>query len=131
MKTIYLTLALIVCGINLLPANNGLVPLYVNGNVIQAEHLEKGLINFYRSVSYEINWTSSRNGMYAAEEKIQVERFFLGAGDVLEEVTSYNYKFLIKKYLPKAKELHKRLGQVGFRFENVRYMIQYYNKFKG
>jgi hypothetical protein len=131
MTTIYLSLTMIIFGLNPSAASfNDLIPLYVDGTIIQAEHLEKGPVNLYRGITYETTFTASRNGLYAEREQNRVERFFIGTEDALEEVTHYNYKMLIKKYLPNARELHKRLGRVGFRFENVRYMVQFYNKFK-
>lgn len=49
--------------------------------------------------------------------------------DLFEPITHTNYKSIIPKFLPEAKFLHKKLGQVGFRFENIPSMILYYNRF--
>lgn len=130
MRTLFPLLLLLFFTTISLQANNGMKFITVNGTTFQAEHLEEGAINYYRSIVYEVDLVASRNGMYLQQEKTPVERCFLGNDEMLEEVTSDNYKQLIKKYLPEAKELHKRLGRLGFRFENVRYMVQYYNKFK-
>ena len=57
-------------------------------------------------------------------------RFFIRHENEIVEVTPLNYKKLIVNCLPDAPELHKRLGKRGFRFENLPYMIAFYNKFK-
>lgn len=109
---------------------NGPVHLYINGHIIEAKQLEKGAINYYSSMQYEDNVIQSEPVSFFEKEQIRVQRYFIGTENALEEITSYNYKELIRKYLPNAPDLHKRLGKKGFRFENIRYMIRFYNKFR-
>lgn len=130
MKKLFLLPTLLFFSLPAVIANNGTVRLYFNGTVIQAQQLEEGVINFYYSLQYEPKLQPAGGDNFFQGEKIKVERYFLGTEDRLELITATNYKELIKKYLPNAVELHKRLGKKGFRFENVRYMISYYNKFK-
>ncbi|MEM1220511.1 MAG: hypothetical protein AAGH79_16435, partial [Bacteroidota bacterium] len=40
-----------------------------------------------------------------------------------------NYKKCIRRYLPEAQDLHRRLGKRGFRYKNVPQMIRFYNRF--
>jgi hypothetical protein len=130
MKKLLLLLTPLLLGISKLEANNGGVTLHFKGAIIQAEQLEKGAVDYYHSIGYETKVIPMGSGHFFEREKVRIERYFLRTGDALEEITPYNYKEMIKKYLPNAPELHKRLGKFGFRFENVRYMIQYYNRFK-
>ena len=115
---------------SVLTGTDNLVHLYLNGQIIAARHLEQGRINFYYSIQYEEKISMAESGYSFHREKIRVERYYIGAGQQIEEIDSYNYKELIRKYMPNAPELHKRLGKLGFRFENVQYMVQFYNKFK-
>lgn len=59
---------------------------------------------------------------------IDVDLFYIGTSNEVEQINSGNYKRLVKKYLPNAPDLHQRLGKRGFRFENLPSMILYYNK---
>lgn len=58
----------------------------------------------------------------------EIDIFYIGTNEEVEQINAGNYKRLIKKHLPNALELHKRLGKRGFRFENVPSMVLYYNK---
>ena len=109
--------------------SNEPVTILCEGRAIEARQLEKGDVNFFESTYYE-NQLISVHPTSIQTEQVMVRRYFLGNSLEVEEVTHENYKALIKKYLPNAPELHKRLGKFGFRFENVRYMVQFYNKFK-
>lgn len=130
MKNLLIVLTILLLSPFSLAGSNGKeVRLYVNGAIVKAMQLEKGKINYYYSRDREdVIVQAGPNNFH--QEKLTVERYFIGTEGALEEVTPTNYKMLIKKYLPHAPELHKRLGKHGFRFDNVRYMIQYYNKFK-
>ncbi len=57
-------------------------------------------------------------------------RYWIGSA-VVTEVNSANYKSAVRMYMPEAKDLHKRLGKAGFRFENLPSMVIYYNRFFG
>ncbi len=59
---------------------------------------------------------------------LEANLFYIGTSNEVEQINSGNYKRMVKKYLPNAHELHKRLGKRGFRFENLPSMILYYNK---
>lgn len=105
------------------------VTIICDGRAIQAKLLEKGSVNFFESTHFE-NQLVSVHPTSLQTEQVPINRYFLGNDQGVEEVTSDNYKAMVKKYLPNAPELHKRLGKFGFRFENIRYMVQFYNKFK-
>lgn len=109
--------------------NTNPITIICGGKAIQAKQLEKGSVNFFESTHFE-NHLVSVHPTSLQTERVTINRYFLGNAQEVEEVTTDNYKAMIKKYLPNAPELHKRLGKFGFRFENVRYMVQFYNKFK-
>lgn len=57
-------------------------------------------------------------------------RYFIG-NDQIEEISRENYRDLVRKHLTGAPELHRKLGRLGFRYENVPSMVIYYNRHKG
>ncbi|MEM6964715.1 MAG: hypothetical protein AAF573_08130, partial [Bacteroidota bacterium] len=94
-----------------------------------ATHLVKGALNLYAVTEYETDFQYVNNNSINTRE-IAYENYYLEIDNQLLLVHSGNYKKVIKKYLPNAPELHKRLGKVGFRFDNLLYMIEFYNKFR-
>ncbi len=110
-------------------ANDDFTTVLLNGKEVQARLLENGLLQFYTIVFYEERAVETADNYYQIE-KIPINRFFLGKGLVVEEITTSNYKKLIEKYMPNAPDLHQRLGKLGFRYENVQQMVSFYNKFR-
>ena len=77
-------------------------------------------------VEYQRN---SIDGFFAVGTR-KVNYFYIGTGtgNEVERISSGNFRRLVRKYLPDATDLHKRIGKRGFRFENLPSMILYYNK---
>ena len=96
---------------------------------LHADHLVKGELNLYVVAEYaeEIN---AVNDNYYQKRKVAYNSYYLEVNKNLIHIHASNYKRVIKKYLPNAPDLHKRLGKLGFRFENIQYMIEFYNKFR-
>ena len=82
----------------------------------------EGVVNLYRKIS------SVREP--GSAEETRTYHYWIDA-EQSTEVNRFNYKPLVKKYLPKAKGLHKKLGKPGFQYENLPSMILYYNRFFG
>ena len=87
-----------------------------------------GELNLYAVKDYFIE-TEFAYGAFEAKEK-KIIRYFLECEKEVKEVTVKNYKEIVKKYLPNAPDLHERLGKKGFRFENIYYMVRFYNQFR-
>lgn len=104
------------------------VKIVYDGQVIEAKQLVKGKINFYTA-----NFLEDQADYVKAATVIPQEmtlHYFIEKERRIERITEYNYKKLIKNYLPDAPDLHKSLGKLGFRFENIPHMIQFYNDFR-
>ncbi len=104
----------------LIPVDNGFV---------MAEHRIKGPVNLFVHSFLKQDFIDTGLRVVAAGT-IKEERYFLGVEGNVIEITPANYKKKIKKYLPNAPALHKRLGRPGFRFENLNSMIKFYNDFR-
>ena len=92
-----------------------------------AYHVVKGQINLYAVIEYE-TVVDSENGNYFVTKEEPFLVYYLKVHDEMIHVHPSNYKKVVRKYLPNAPYLHKRLGKVGFRFESLRYMVEFYNK---
>lgn len=108
---------------------NDPVLIRVDNGFIMAEHRVKGPLNLFvhSFLKQDFIETSSHT---VGVGMVKAERFFLSAGGDVVEITPVNYKKKIKKYLPNAPALHKRLGRAGFRFENLTSMVKFYNDFR-
>lgn len=105
------------------------IRILVDGRILPAQQLEEGVLDLYVSVQ-ELMKTIRIGTELVTNDVVEEKRYFLGINNALKEVTDQNYKAVIKKHLPNAPELHKRLGKRGFRYENLRYMVKFYNKFR-
>lgn len=101
----------------------------VDNGLVAAQHIVKGPLNLF-VYSYLRPETIDTGLREIPAGVVQEQRFFLGVNGEVVEVTSGNYKKMIKRYLPNAKHLHKRLGKVGFRFQNLSSMVEFYNNFR-
>ena len=110
-------------------ANNDLVMIRVENHLLKAEHVVKGPLNLY-VYTYMKPETIDTGLRTVAAGVSEAKRYFLGVDGKIVEVSPSNFKRAVKQYLPNAKYLHKRLGKVGFRFENLASMIKFYNNFR-
>lgn len=132
MKVHKLTLLLAlwaVCSIGATANNN--VPIYISveGKKVRVTQCVEGPFKLYES--FESVTTAQEATIEAFRlETTVVITYYLEADGQLHEINNSNYKRQIKKLLPKAPDLHKSLGKLGFRFENVPQMIGFYNQFR-
>ena len=101
----------------------------LGGEDLRAFHLVKGELNLYKVEEFDIGVGIDIEGQFQ-EAKVSKYTYFLEVEKILILVHSGNYKKIVKKYLPNAPDLHKRLGKQGFRFENLQQMVEFYNKFR-
>lgn len=126
--TFVLAVLAVACPKPLLFANDDLVKIHYKGTDVLAKHLVKGDMNLYVSNQYEEKKVFGPK--YRKHKTVYVKRYFLKFRNQVEKVTPYNYKKILKRYLPNAPELHRRLGKPGFRYENLPSIIRYYNEFR-
>lgn len=108
-------------------AENELVKIHYQNDELWVQHVVKGRYDLF--VNHEYIRKRVTGPRYRKQKTELVERYFLKVDDRIVKLTPYNYKRLLKRYLPDADHLHMRLGQVGFRYENMDHMIRYYNQF--
>lgn len=106
-------------------SKNGLKPiLTATGEVIWAEPIIEGFLNLYREpVQVDVNNQAMTN-----TDLSSVYNYWIGKRYMVK-ITNSNYKEVVKDQLTGAKDLHRKLGKVGFRFENLPSMVLYYNHF--
>lgn len=108
-------------------SHNERVRIHYQNTELWVQHVVKGPVDLYLSHDYiEKRVTGPR---YRKQKTELVERYFLRIDDRIIKLTPYNYKRLIRRHMPQARHLLTRLGQVGFRYENMDHMIRYYNEF--
>lgn len=103
--------------------------VYVDGKQAPVLTVQKGVVSLYATSIQEAVVQEIHGNLYTTNT-IETKRFFISNELSTEEITPSNYKSLIIKYLPNAPYLHKKLGKLGFRYENVSQMIEFYNKFR-
>ena len=108
--------------------------------VLKVEGEEKKMAYMYQTVDgpiqlfFEIDEVveyqrDGINGFFAVgTRKVNYLYIGTGTGNEVERISPGNFRRLVRKYLPDATDLHKRIGKRGFRFENLPSMILYYNK---
>lgn len=101
----------------------------VGNGLVPAQHIVKGPVNLF-VYSYVRPETIDTGLRVVSAGTVEEYRYFLGVNGEVVEINSSNYKKMIKRYLPNAKHLHKRLGKVGFRFQNISSMVEFYNNFR-
>lgn len=106
---------------------NELVKIQYQNDEMWVRHVVKGKYDLF--VNHEYIRKRVTGPRYRKQKTELVERFFLKVNHRIVKLTPYNYKRLIKRHLPDAHHLHARLGDVGFRYENMDHMIRYYNEF--
>lgn len=116
------------CPEPLLLANDDLVKLHYNGQDLKAKHLVKGHLNLY--VSYQFAEKKVTGPQYRKGKTRFVKRYFLKVEHHVEMISPYNYKKVLKKHMPNAPELHRSLGRIGFRYENIPSITRFYNEFR-
>ncbi|PHN07117.1 hypothetical protein [Flavilitoribacter nigricans] len=118
----------IACPEPLLFANDDLVKIHYKGSDFLARQLVKGNLNLFVSNQYEKKKVFGPR--YRHQKIVYVKRYFLKFRDQIEKLSPYNYKRILRRCLPNAPALHRRLGKPGFRYENIPSIIRFYNEFR-
>ena len=103
---------------------NAVLKSRVDGKMIVVQPIITGAVGLYRQ-AYE----REEVDVLGIPTVVTRFRYYLGK-DQVEELSRDNYRELVRKYLADAPELHRKLGRIGFRYENVPSMIIYYNRYK-
>ena len=67
------------------------------------------------------------NPYFPDNEPAEVPQFFIGTTDLIR-IDEWNYEGVLKQLMKDKPILIKKLGRQGFRFENIRQMVYYYNQ---
>lgn len=103
---------------------NAVLKSRTDGKMIVVQPVIAGVVGLYRQ-AYE----REEVDVLGIPTVVTRFRYYLGK-DQIEEISRDNYRELVRKYLVEAPELHRKLGRIGFRYENVPSMIIYYNRYK-
>jgi hypothetical protein len=125
----FVTFSLLTLPFASVQANNNPVTLMIEGVATPAVHLVAGEINLYVVYRTEVQMIPV-NDFHYRTGTVESSTFFIGVGEQLEELKPSNYKKIIRRHLANAPYLHKHLGKPGFRYENIPYMIEFYNRFR-
>jgi len=98
----------------------------MSGQRVLVSPLIEGPMNLYfRMIPiYEANLY---NPYFPYNEPGEVPQFFIGSTDLLR-IDEWNYEYVIKQVMADRPTLTNQLGKQGFRFENIKQMVYYYNE---
>lgn len=111
-----------------LSAHGDLVKIYYKGSDILAKQLVKGDLSLY--VSHHSDVKRVTGPMYRKRKTVFVKRYYLQFQNQIARISPYNYKKVLRQFLPHAPELHARIGRPGFRYPNTPSIVRYYNTFR-
>lgn len=94
-----------------------------NGPTVLVEPIIEGTISLYVQRLERPEFYS-----FGASNRENTLQYWIG-NNTFFSIDHLNYKKVIKHLLPEGKSLHRQLGKVGFRFENLPSMVLYYNNF--
>ena len=108
-------------------------PVYILTNTsyhpLEVFALEEGMMKlYYRMIP--ISEANLYNPFFPENEPKEVPQFFIGKTELMR-VDQWNYESVIQQIMEDRPTLVQQLGRQGFRFENLKQMVAYYNKTKG
>jgi len=98
----------------------------INGQQVQVSPLVEGAMNLYFRM-IPITEANLYNPYFPYNEPAEVPQFFIGAKELIR-IDEWNYEQVLKEVMKDRPALVKQLGRQGFRFENLRQMVFYYNE---
>lgn len=117
---------------NLLPSERQDLPIItktiLSGQQVKVAPLVEGTISlYYRMIP--ISQANLYNPFFPDNEPAEVAQYFIGKGELIR-IDEWNYERIIKQVMKDTPELTKQLGRQGFRFENLKQMVAFYNREK-
>lgn len=103
-----------------------LTKIIINGQKVQVSPLIEGTMNLYFRM-IPISEANLYNPYFPYNEPSEVPQFFIGSRDLIR-IDEWNYESVLKRIMVDRPALIKQLGKQGFRFENIKQMVYYYNK---
>ena len=98
----------------------------ISGQKVQVSPLVEGTMNLYFRM-IPISEANLYNPYFPYNEPAEVPQFFIGTTDLMR-IDEWNYESVLKQLMKDRPILIKQLGRKGFRFENIRQMVYYYNQ---
>lgn len=128
MKNLLLTMLLGFMTLGMLQASqSGLIKETTRGNSIEVTLLNDGRINLFSHESEIIPATVPQDPL-ESYTRTHVS-YYISKGEAkLIEIHCGNYKKVLSTHLADDEELTRKIGQKGFRFEDLQTIISQYNK---
>lgn len=98
----------------------------INGQQVNVFPVVEGMMNLYFRM-IPISEANLYNPYFPYNEPAEVPQFFVGKSELIR-IDEWNYERVIKQLMQDRPALIKKLGRQGFRFENLKQMVSYYNK---
>jgi len=98
----------------------------ISGHQVQVSPLVEGTMNLYFRM-IPISEANQYNPYFPYNEPTEVPQFFIGTTHLMR-IDEWNYESVLKQLMTDRPILVKKLGRQGFRFENIRQMVYYYNQ---
>lgn len=98
----------------------------ISGQQVQVSPLVEGTMNLYFRM-IPISEANQYNPYFPYNEPAEVPQFFIGTTDLIR-IDEWNYEGILKQLMKDRPILIKQLGRQGFRFENIRQLVYYYNQ---
>ena len=98
----------------------------INGQEVNVSPVVEGIMNLYFRM-IPISQANLYNPYFPYNEPAEVPQFFIGKAELIR-IDEWNYERVIKQLMQDRPALIKKLGRQGFRFENLKQMVAFYNK---
>ena len=98
----------------------------MSGQEVLVSPLVEGPMNLYFRM-IPISEANLYNPYFPYNEPEEVPQFFIGTSDLIR-IDEWNYEYVLKQVMPDRPALTDQLGKQGFRFENIKQMVYYYNQ---
>lgn len=100
----------------------------LSGQQVKIAPLVEGTMSlYYRMIP--ISQANLYTPFFPDNEPAEVVQYFIGKGELVR-IDEWNYERIIKRVMKDTPELTKQLGRQGFRFENLKQMVAFYNQEK-
>ena len=100
----------------------------ISGQQVQVSAVIEGTMNLYFRM-VPISEANNYNPYFPYNEPAEVPQFFIGSTDLMR-IDEWNYEYVLKQVMADRPALTNQLGKQGFRFENIKQMVYYYNEHK-
>lgn len=98
----------------------------ISGQQVNVSPVVEGIMSLYFRM-IPISEANLYNPYFPDNEPAEVPQFFIGKEELMR-IDEWNYETILKQVMQDKPVLIKRLGRQGFRFENLKQMVYFYNQ---